>query len=300
MRFERRKALSRGTRWTKDQEAALVNYLEKNDFDHQKLTEMFPNRSLQAIRNKVRKLRIKYDLFGNSYRGEKCRFTDLVAQTVSLKTVFEGYAGAGHQTLRWLEYVDTICVAEKNPNLFKLFKQNLETAGFSQSSHNICAWNLFESERKKIFLYCGDAIEAASDLRSKSVGIDLIDLDTCGSTIPTLPLFLILLRPKHLVITHGEFHSLRFKRDDVLRRILCHNSVNKSPLPMTIDDLALELDKAVKISALRAHNETIDSYWLELINEIWLGTKIHGMLRRHYKVKKPPATADCINYLLSS
>ena len=68
-------------------------------------------------------------------------------------------------------------------------------------------------------------------------------------------------------------------------------------MPLTVDQMAVELDKAVKIAALRAHNETADSFWLDLKDEVWLGGKFHGMLRRYYSVKKPVATADCLNTL---
>ena len=76
-----------------------------------------------------------------------------------------------------------------------------------------------------------------------------------------------------------------------------HRDIGSNPFPIGVDEMSDELDKAVKISGLRAHNETVDSFWMNLKDETWLGSKFHGMLRRHYKVEKPVATADCINEL---
>ena len=90
---------------------------------------------------------------------------------------------------------------------------------------------------------------------------------------------------------------MRFKREDVLRRLLMHRDISKNPLPLDVDEMSRELDKAVKIAGLRAHNETTDSFWLSLEDETWLGSRFHGMLRRYYKVSKPSATSDCINEL---
>ncbi len=64
---------------------------------------------------------------------------------------------------------------------------------------------------------------------------------------------------------------------------------------MSIDELAVELDKSVKMYALRTHNETENSYWPVLQSEIWLGKKNNGMLRRTYTISRPSATADCLN-----
>jgi hypothetical protein len=93
---------------------------------------------------------------------------------------------------------------------------------------------------------------------------------------------------------------MRFKREDVLRRLLMHRDIRENPLPLEVDEMSKELDKAVKIAGLRAHNETVNSFWLTLMDETWLGSRFHGMLRRYYKVSKPPATSDCINELSNS
>jgi hypothetical protein len=177
------------------------------------------------------------------------------------------------------------------------FETTARKNGFVKKDTEGNKWRLYIKEDKEIFFFLGDAIEAAADLKVNQINIDLIDLDTCGSTLPALPTFLVLLKPKHIVITHGEFHSMRFKREDVLRRLFTHRDISSNPLPLDVDQMSVELDKAVKLAALRAHNETIDSFWLNLQDETWLGGKFHGMLRRHYMVEKPLATADCINEL---
>ena len=297
MILERRKALTKPTSWNQEDERLLLDYLKKNSFSAVKLTEIFPNRTLPAIRSKVRKLRIKHDLFGASYRNQKGTFTLEIANTIKPKIVFDAYAGAGHQTFNWITTASKVYASEIMKSKVKQFNKTALQNGFHQIDTGNCLWKLYKKDNKEIYFFSGDAISAAADLKVNRINIDLIDLDTCGSTLPSLPTLLVLLKPKHLVITHGEFHSMRFKREDVLRRLLVHRDISSNPLPMDVIQMSKELDKAVKTAALRAHNETIDSFWLVLKLETWLGGKFHGMLRRYYKVEKPIATSDCINSL---
>ncbi len=292
--LERRKAHNPPVDWSPAEEGLLLNYLEENSFDSKRLRELFPSRTLPSIRSKVRKLRIKYDLFGASYREEKENFTTEIAQKIRPKIVFEAYAGAGHQTFKWIEYADTVYASEIMKYKLQQFESLAKQNKFKKKKQSE-NWYIFERGEKKIYLCIGDALDAAAELKVNKIKIDLVDLDTCGSTLPLLPTLLLLTKPSHVVITHGEFHSMRFKREDVLRRLLVHKDIAKNPLPMDVDEMSNELDKAVKVAALRAHNETVDSFWLELVKETWLGGRFHGMLRRHYKVKKPRATSDCIN-----
>lgn len=300
MPLKRRKANTIPVTWSSQDEKVLLNYLKKKAFDAKRLQKLFPNRTLPGIRSKVRKLRIKHDLFGESYRYDKEDFTLTIAKAVKPKVVFDAYAGAGHQTFKWIEVAEKVYASEKMKSKLKQFDKTAKGYGFTEVNSKKSIWKRYKKGKKEIFFFLGDAIVAAANLMVDNRQIDLVDLDTCGSTLPILPTLLTLVKPKHLLITHGEFHSMRFKREDVLRRLFMHKDISKNPLPLNVDKMSKELDKAVKIAALRAHNETQHSFWLKLENEIWLGGKFHGMLRRYYKVSKPKATADCINELSKS
>lgn len=293
----RRKADNPPVSWSNEDERKLLNFLKRNSFDGKLLKQLFPSRTLPSIRSKVRKLRIKHDLFGESYRAKKEDFTLKIANTVKPTVVFDAYAGAGHQTFKWITIADKVYASEIMKSKLTQFEKTAKQNLFKKIDTKNSLWNLYRKGDKEIYFFVGDAISAAAELKVNKCNIDLIDLDTCGSTLPILPTILVLLRPKHIVITHGEFHSMRFKREDVLRRLLMHRDISDNPLPMEVNEMSKELDKAVKTAALRAHNETIDSFWLTLEDETWLGSKFHGMLRRYYKVSKPPATSDCINEL---
>ena len=295
--FERRKAYNIKTPWSKDEEKKLLNFLKKCSFDSNKLLEIFPDRTLPAIRSKTRKLRIKHDLFGESYRHDKILFTKKWAEIIKPNIVFEAYAGVGHQSLAWIENCQTLFSSDKGNNKKNQFESTITEKGFVQINESH-PWNKYKKHNKEIYFFHGDVVDAAFDLRKENIKIDVLDLDTCGSTLPILPMLLNLLKPKYLLITHGEFHSMRFGRDDVLRRVLFHRDINDSTLDLTVDDLSRELEKAVKTAALRSHNETKDSLWAELLDEVWLGSKFHGMLRRVYRIDKAKATADCLNYLI--
>ncbi|NII27590.1 hypothetical protein HB364_21080 [Pseudoflavitalea sp. X16] len=297
MALERRKANTIPLSWSPEDERLLLKYLKKESFDAQFLMELFPGRTLPGIRSKVRKLRIKHDLFGESYRDQKEDFTTQIARKVKPKHVFDAYAGAGHQTFKWTTVADVVYASDIMKSKLKQFEKTARENKFEKVNTGDCLWKLFTNGDKKVFFFMGDALDAAADLKVNKLRIDLVDLDTCGSTLPILPTLLVLLKPRHIVITHGEFHSMRFKREDVLRRLFLHRDISKNPFPMDVETMSNELDKAVKIAGLRAHNETTDSFWLDLKEEKWLGGKFHGMLRRYYKVSKPSATADCINEL---
>lgn len=297
--FERRKAYNSKKAWSKNDEEKLLNHLKTKAFNSKVLQKMFPKRTLASIRSKTRKLRIKHDIFGESYRDTKKKFTKKHASIIKPKNVFEAYCGTGHQTIIWEEFCDNIFASDKDVNKKTPFIETVKKIGYKESTSHF-GWLDFKKESKNICFYNGDVLNAAIEIKQDNISIDVLDLDTCGSTLLILPMLINLIKPKYLFITHGEFHSMRFKRDDVLRRVLFHRNINESCLDLSVDELSSELDKAVKISALRSHNETQYSYWAELVDEVWLGSKFHGMLRRVYRIIKAPATADCLNELIET
>ena len=296
MKLKRRKANTVPILWTKAEEKLLITHLKKGHFDVHTLKQLFPKRTLSSIRSKVRKVRIIHDLFGYSYRNEKEAFTIKIAKKIKPNSVFDAYAGAGHQTFTWILFAQKVYACDIMESKRTQFDKTAKRHGFKKSKKN-GIWHVYKKGSKQVWFFLGDAVDAAADIKVKKVNIDALDLDTCGSTLPTLPIILTLLKPRHLLITHGEFHSMRFKRQDVLRRLLMHRDIGNNPLPLEVEEMSNELDKAVRVASLRAHNETKDSFWPILKNETWLGSRFHGMLRRYYKIQKPPATSDCINEL---
>ena len=307
--LQRRKFLSEHPKkWTSAEERRLLRMLRKGKDSWPELRKAFKDRGDASIRSKVRKLRIRHDLFGDAYREGKIQFSEKVADKTNPKTVFEAYAGAGHQTLVWANRATTVYSAERNKTQVDQFTANIAEGGFreiKQKSDKKWIWRTFQKGEREVRLFVGDAMDAAVALRYHKAKIDLIDLDTCGSTIPVLPLFLNLLRPAHLVVTHGEFLSYRFGREDVLRRVLCHLDVNGTLLPHSAEDLKKALIKADMLSALRCANETTRAWWLQESHGWWLKRKgesqlsrrTNDMFRIHYRVVRPSATADCLNEL---
>ena len=266
--------------------------------DWSRIRKQIPGRTMPAIRSKLRKLRIKHDAFGRSYRGQKDSFLEKAAAKARPSSVFDAYAGSGRQTFLWAEAAGVVYASEKNAAKQEQFLSYAQKKGFAKQKSDLPKWILFRGRKKqKVYFWRGDAVRAAAALSAANMRVDLVDLDTCGTTLPSLPIFLSLLRPAHLTISYGESHSFRFGREDVLRRVLAHRSINSSRMPKTADGMAQTLHKATLAYALRAHNEIHDALWLKLVASEWLGGKNKGMLRRHYQVAKPPATADCLNEL---
>ena len=298
-RLERRRAEGPPRSWTAKEEETLGKLLCDGVVGIKALCAALPGRSRAAIYCKKRRLRIRDDTFGQAYRAEKAEFTRDVAEKVTPKMVFEGYAGAGHQTFEWLREGTHVFAVDRSAVKIGKLKRRLVVQGFRGSEGTLPGWDGFSgNDGQRVSVYKGDAVDAAAAIRSAGMSMDLIDLDTCGSTIPTVGLFLQLLSPKYLTITHGEFHSYRFGREDVMRRVFVHRNIDKHYACANVNELAGELELAACVAAFRSHNETERSYWLELKKEIWLGPRNRAqMLRRFYRVVRPSATADCLNEL---
>ena len=288
-------------RWSAQEEKSALRLLQgKKDgvnLDWADIRRQIPGRSDQAIKSKFRKLRILYDMFGGSYAPEKHAFLHATAGKAQPHTVFDAYAGSGAQTFLWAEKAEVVYAAERIAEKQKQFAARAAKESYQRQKSDLPGWLLFRRGKKSVYFWAGDALRAAAVASAHNRRADLLDLDTCGTTLPVLPIFLQLLRPRHIVISYGEFHSYRFGREDVLRRVLCHRSINSSQMPSGVDKLADNLHMATRIYALRAANEVQDAFWLRLVSTKWLGEKNKGILRRYYKVGKPPAAADCLNLL---
>ena len=297
--FQRRSTKRKPVPWSTKDESKFLKLLEEEKCGIATLRSIFPERSDASLRAKRRKLKIRENIFGERYRAVKSEFTAEIAARIRPRMIFEAYAGIGHQTRVWLDHCDHLVCAELNPAKCKILVKNLISDGYKKCNGFNHHWVSLKNHNKTVDVFQGDALRAATEIAVFVGGADVLDLDTCGSTIPTITTFVNLLHPKHMLITHGEFHSLRFGREDVLKRLMCHKSIAQEILPLTVNGLALELDRAVKVSCLRAHNETKDSYFPELVGECWLGEPQSGMLRRYYKIEKAIATADSINRIVS-
>src|SRR5579872_4791416 len=115
MTLNRRKANTIGEKWSEEDTALLLQQIQDHGFNADYLLKLFAGRSLSSIRSKVRKLRIKHDIFGNSYRETKGEFTSKIALQVKPGVVFDAYAGAGHQTFLWAQVADEVYAAELMP-----------------------------------------------------------------------------------------------------------------------------------------------------------------------------------------
>src|SRR5687767_5031121 len=180
MELQRRKANNIPVAWSEADEAKLLNFLKNKSFNAKKLKELFPKRTLPSIKSKVRKLRIKHDLFGSVYRDDKENFTIAVAKKVKPKIVFDAYAGAGHQTFKWIEVAEKVFASEKMKSKLRQFENSAKKNGFIKKDTKGNLWKKFVKGKKEVFFFQGDAIDAAADLKVNRINVDVIDLDTCG------------------------------------------------------------------------------------------------------------------------
>ncbi len=124
-------------------------------------------------------MRIKHDLFGAIYRDDKEDFTTKIANKVKPKIVFDAYAGAGHQTFKWIEVANKVFASEIMKSKLSQFEKSAKKNGFVKKKYKGKHWKLYVKGKKEIFFFQGDAIAAAAELKVNRINVDVIDLDTC-------------------------------------------------------------------------------------------------------------------------
>lgn len=305
MAFKKPKANSR-RKWSKDEEEKLLELIQKG-LSPSEILGYFPDRSLISIKNKIRKLRIKHNFYGYDHQDEKSKILEEWLERIKPKTVLEGFAGHGNLTKVYLEYAEEICAVEINEQIFKRLKENLERtlnlkAKKIKNINNICVYRI-EGNGKIILLINSDIRDAIHYLVYHSYKFDFIDLDPCGTPIPIIPLISKISKAEgYIAITYGDYHSLRFKRYDVLAKTI--------PI---LFDMRLGDGFSLKLNKM-GFNEFVN-YLLVWTCLLWIlpqdvrnltylrlveKHKFNGcILRVLFKVKKGKANAQVLGYIQS-
>jgi|GEM_PF-2704862 len=221
--FKKPKANTR-RQWSKEEEEKLLKLIEKG-LSPSEILAYFPDRSMISIKNKIRKLRIKYNLYGFDHQDKKSKILEKWLKRIKPKTVLEGFAGHGNLTKVYLGFAEEICAVEINKQIFKRLKENLEKilnlkAKKIENANNVQIYKI-KGNNKVIFLINSDIRDAIHYLAYHGYKFDFIDLDPCGTPIPFIPLIPKISKVgSHIAITYGDYHSLRFKRYDVLAKTI--------------------------------------------------------------------------------
>ncbi|MFA4663351.1 Myb-like DNA-binding domain-containing protein [Pyrococcus kukulkanii] len=286
--------------WTKEEEQRLL-YLLWKGYSPSEIATYFPNRSKVSIKNKIRKMKIKYDLYGGGHRKEKYQLAEEWVRTIKPKTVLDGFAGRGNLTKIYLEHAKTVYAVEIKRNIFESLKANIEEYIGEEAEITDRNTYVIDNGEKRIVLINSDIKDAVYYLGGQGITFDFIDLDPCGTPIPVIPLLpKILKEDGYLAITFGDFHSYRFKRYDVLAKtvpILFDIRLNEGFIPRNIKNIE-EFNKylIVWVSILWILPQDVHNFtYLELIEKHLLGKKkARGVLRALFRVKKGKSNAEIL------
>ena len=287
-------------KWTKEEEQKLLELISQG-LPPSEITMYFPNRSKASITNKIRKMRIKYDLYGEDHRKHKYQLAEKWVQEIKPKIVLDGFAGHGNLTKIYLKYANTVYAVEINKTIFEKLKTNIENTLGSKAEKSDDNIYIIENPHRKAVLMNSDIKDAIYYLGGQNIVFDFIDLDPCGTPMPVIPLLPKLSKENgYVAITFGDFHSYRFRRYDVLAKtmpILFDIQPNKGFVPKKVNGLE-EFNKYLVtwasilwILPQDIHNLT----YLEPVEEHLLGEKKpKGVLRALFQVKKGKANAEAI------
>lgn len=214
-----RKSTTKDNDWTKDEELLLKRLLEKA-LGPQTIKEHFPGRSLTSLKSKIQKFKIKYETYGSDDKNIKRILAEKWLTKIKPKSVFEGFAGLGNLTKIYIKSgAKKIYACEMNEQRYFTLLNNIskfmKSKGINSNINGIKI-RKFSINNQEVYLAHCNSERLAAYLYSKGEYFDLVDLDPCGTTLPSMALFLKLIKNGYLEATYGEFHSYRLGRIDVM------------------------------------------------------------------------------------
>lgn len=297
MIYERRKAYSR-LPWDEEEENLLLQLVQENLPRKEIVSEHLPRRTIASVKNKIRKLKKRLQLYDNDHR--KCKQDTnkrwiehvFVRKRRRLK-ILDGYAGVGRSLVSYLKFSETAYACEINKKHFEdLVKNVLESLkGEVVYENKIGDFTLIKinSYGKNVICVHGDIEKFACMLYALRHRFDFIDLDPCGSCIFTVPLALKIIRNGYLAVTYGQLQLARLKRFDVLQKECPW--INRG---MDMLQVLKLLIKWTIYEGIRVQNYT-ETQTVSLKELVSLSKWNRGVVRGLFEVKPSPALADSLN-----
>ncbi len=294
------KPIAKGREAWSNEEEHIINKMINQGKTLKEIKKSLPHRSPISLKAKIRRMRFKQDKYGSDHRKEKYDLTRKWLVSIKPEKVFEGFAGEGKSTLIYLESdsVKEIHSCEINKKVFdKLLKnlsKKLEIKFKKMEKYNL---NVFfgKYNGKNIFLVNEDSQKWAARLYSYNKTFDFLDLDTCGTVLPSLNNYLKIIRNGYFLLTLGEFHSYRFGRKDALIKsnplMFKELTSNKNSKKVTVDEFYNGMIAWIYLvgSQTISYNELRE---INLKEKVILGK---GICRVFFSVKKADSLAKILN-----
>lgn len=290
--------------WTKEEKLLLKKLIVKG-LGAKKIKPYFKERSLTSIKSKLQKFKIKYGLYGLDDKDTKQTLAKKWIAKANPDSIFEGFAGTGNLTRLYLESgANKIYSCELNKGRFLKLINNIssitERKGIQTRINDIRIIK-FNLKNQTVYLANCNAERLATYLYSKGERFDLVDLDPCGTALPSMYLFLRLIKNGYLEMTYGEFHSYRLGRYDVLLKTV-PTAFNFSKDGITLKKISSEKDlyrQLISWTCLQGAF-TLDYNEMKFVNPIEsssLGNR--RMFRVLYKVNKADSLTKILNKSIS-
>lgn len=303
MSYEKPQADDYNTRkWTEEEEEELLRLGEETNLTIDEITEKFEDRSRQAVKNKLRKLRKKEGLYNSPHQDAKYRLNrewikDISDRIESDIRAFEGYSGIGGSADIYLDEVQSLVCCEideeKYEKLINRLPKNREVDFRSPNGKTATGerYTKIGLEGKEVTCYN----ENVNNILHRMVGnettpFDFIDLDPCGSPFVSVPQAIRLIEDGYLAVTYGDLHLQRWGRHAPLSKAY------RMPEVDSFEELVEYMIAWTMFEGVRQEHSEITRK-IEVEHAAILSGMNSGVARVLYKVERKRSLAPVLNHL---
>lgn len=291
-----------GRKWKSEEEEELLRLGEETDLTIDEITNEFEDRSRQAIKNKLRKLRKREGLYNSSHQRKKHKLNKQWINRIATEfdediRAFEGYAGTGESANTYLDFVDSLVCCEidksKFDRLTDMLKRGRKLSFRSPLGRTATdsRYTVMEVDGKRVTCYN----ENVNHVLHREVGeqapfYDFIDLDPCGSPFVSIPQAIRLIKNGYLAVTYGDIHLQRWNRHAPLSKAY------RMPKAESFSELVEYMIAWTMFEGVRQEHSEITRK-LDVEHAAILSDMNSGVARVLYRVKKSKSLAPVLNHL---
>ncbi len=291
-----------GRKWTAPEEEELLHLGEETDLTIDEITERFDNRSRQAVKNKLRKLRKREGLYNSPHQKAKYRLNEqwigIIAEDKGYDLrALEGYSGTGGSAEVYLNAVESLICCEIDDKKFDKLIENLinrHRVDFRSPNGRTptnCRYTNIGLGCKRVTCYNENVNNILHRLVGKKAPpFDFIDLDPCGSPFASVPQAIRLIDDGYLAITYGDIHLQRWGMHAPLSKAY------RMPKVDSFHELVEYMIAWTMFEGVRQEHSELTRR-LEVKHAAILSGMHSGVARVLYKVEKKKSLAPTMNYL---
>lgn len=285
--------------WSEEEEKQLLRLADKEEYTLNDVAEHFENRTRQAVKNKLRKLRKSRGEYNYLHHDKKydlsLKWIQKIEEEMEGKIrALDGYAGVGKSAEIYLDYIDELECCEIEEDAFDRLVGNIERCYGPSNDLEKAHTVEFEEGEKTIICY----MENINDLLHRRVGnnegsYQFIDLDPCGSPFVSIPQAIRLIDDGYLAVTYGDLQLQRWGRSAPLMKAY------RMPEVETFEEVVEYMIGWTMFEGVRQEN-SIETRKLEVQDLEMLSEKNTGVVRVLFKVEKTRKLAPVLNHLEDS